>query len=83
MSGFVNRGLGDTTAPNLSFLGGSVFTAAAIGIGLIVLFKVVGVGGGRRSSGRRRSGGIKDGATRPGEFYYKGQWRKEWKPKRA
>lgn len=57
MSGFINRGLGDMTdAPDLSFLGGSVFTAAALGLGLIVLFKIFDVSPKRRRSSKSDRG---------------------------
>lgn len=53
MTGFRQVGLGDTSAPDLSFLSGGLLVAFAVGLGLIVLFK-----GGFATAGepRRRSG---------------------------
>ena len=55
----INRGLGDTNAGSgidASFLGGSVLTAAAIGVAMIVAYKLFPMGGKKRDSRRWVSG---------------------------
>jgi len=57
MATIVDRGLGqvDSGGPDLSFLGGSVVTAAMLGLGVIMLFSVLDIKPKRRLRKSSRS----------------------------